>query len=243
MAEHGAITGIGSMGTRLLMADLARAFERESGRAIAMLSTGGTAVARRIRAGESFDFAVLASAVIDTLIAQGHLVPARFDIARAEMVAAVCTGSPHLDIGSEAALREAILRAERIGYSSGPSGDHLLRVLTGWGLIGRVSPRLVLAPPGVAVAQLLAERKVDLRFQQRSEFLRQPGIEVVASLPAPVQLNTVFSAALCSASSQPNAARDFLAFALSPEADGFRRGCGLAPADSRKAAGEPPASA
>lgn len=243
MAQQVAVAGIGSMGTRLLMAELARAFERESGRAVAMLAAGGTAVARRIRAGEVFDFAVLARSVIDQLIEEGHLAPTRFDVARAEMVAAVRAGSPHPDLGSEAALREAILRAERIGYSSGPSGDHLRRVLTGWGVIGTVSPRLVLAPPGVAVAQLLAQCKVDLGFQQKSEFLRQPGVEVIGALPAPVQLNTVFSAALCSASRQPDAARDFLAFAMSPAADALRHRCGLAPAEERNATDERPASA
>ena len=222
--------GIGSMATRLLMTALAGAYERQSGQAIAMVAMGGVDVTKRVRAREPFDFAVLAAKVIDNLAAEGHLEPVRVDIARSAMVAAVRAGAKHPEIGSEAQLREAILSGGRIGYSTGPSGDHLIRVLEGWGLRESLAPRLVLAPPGVAVARLLVEDKIDLGFQQMSEFVDEPGIEVVAPLPAPVQLVTVFSAAVCVASGHAAIAREFLAFAASTATDDIKAACGMTPA-------------
>jgi molybdate transport system substrate-binding protein len=217
------------MATRLLMAQLASAYEREAGRKIDMRAMGGVDAAERIRAGEPLDFAVLASGAIDALTADGFLTPERFDIARSAMVAAVRAGEPHPDLGSEASLRDAILRAERIGYSTGPSGDHLLRLLNRWGVMQTVAPRLVLAPPGVPVAELLAQRQVELGFQQRSEFVDRSGIDVVAPLPAPAELVTVFSAALCATADHARDALEFLRFAISPEAAAVKLRCGMEP--------------
>jgi len=224
------LTGIGSMATRSLMSALADTYEHNTGREISLIAVGGVDAAQRVRAGEAFDFAVLAAGVIDSLAADGRVERARIDLARSEMVAAVRAGSAHPDIGSEGALRSAVLDARRIGYSTGPSGDHLMRVLARWNLMDIMAPRLVQAPSGMPVAALLAQDMADLGFQQTSEFVDQPGIEVVAPLPAPVQLVTMFSAALCAGSNHLGAVREFLAFAASREADDIKLRCGMAPA-------------
>ena len=62
-----------------------------------------------------------------------------------------------------AALREAVLAARTIGYSTGPSGQHLLKVFERWGIAQAVAPRIVQAPPGVPVGQLIAEGAVEAR--------------------------------------------------------------------------------
>jgi len=224
------LTGIGSMATRLVMTALASAWERKSGHEISLISIGGVDVQKRIRAGEAFDFVVLAAKVIDAQADEGHAEPQRFDIARSEMMVAVRSGMAHPAIGSEAALREAIAAGGRIGYSTGPSGDYLVGLLKGWGMTDALASRLVQAPPGIGVAQLLAENKADLGFQQMSEFVGEAGIEVIGPLPEPLRLVTTFSAAVCVKANQAEAAREFLAFAVSPEADAIKAECGMTPA-------------
>lgn len=221
------VTGIGSMATRLLMARIASAYEQASGRNVEMTAIGGVDAAQRIRAREPFDFVVLARGALAALAADGFVHAQRFDIARSAMVAAVRAGEPHPDIGSEASLRDAILRAKRIGYSTGPSGDHLLKLLNGWGVMQTVEPRLVLARPGVPVAELLAQRQVELGFQQMSEFVDRDGVDVVGALPAAVELVTVFSAALCVTASHSRDALDFLTFATSAQTAAIKLGCGM----------------
>ena len=49
------ITGISSMATQALLADLAAAFQAETGIAVLMESVGGVDATRRVAAGESFD--------------------------------------------------------------------------------------------------------------------------------------------------------------------------------------------
>jgi molybdate transport system substrate-binding protein len=228
--KHAAPAGVGSMATRQLLARLVDLYERESGRRVNVTSVGGVEAARRVQAGEAFDFAVLASGAIDRLLAGGHLVGARVDIARSSMAVAVAAGAPYPDIGSEAALRETILRAARIGYSTGPSGDHLLRLFERWGMAETIAPRLVKAQPGVPVASLIAKGEVELGFQQFSELKDVAGVDVIGPLPAGAQLVTVFSGAVCAISQQGQAAADFLAFLASEQAAGAKRACGMEPA-------------
>ncbi|MEX3843498.1 substrate-binding domain-containing protein [Paraburkholderia sp. BR10882] len=228
--SNAALAGVGSMATRLLLAGLAEQYERETGQRLTVAAIGGVEAARRVQAGAAFDFAVLASAAIDRLAAGGHLVGARMDVVRSGMAAAVAAGAAHPVIGTEDALRETMLRAARIGYSTGPSGDHLLRLVERWGVAETLRPRLVMARPGVPVASLIAAGEVEIGFQQLSELKDVPGVEVIGPLPAGAQLVTVFSAAICAVSQQRQAAADFLAFLGSARAEATKRAFGMEPA-------------
>src|SRR4051812_50046413 len=70
----GQITGVSSMATRQILADLAESYERRTGCRVAIRSMGGVEAARRGRAGEPTDVIVLASNVMGQLEAEGHLV-------------------------------------------------------------------------------------------------------------------------------------------------------------------------
>jgi molybdate transport system substrate-binding protein len=54
------ITGISSMATSQLLADLIPQFEERSGRTVAIESVGGVEAAKRVQADEPFDIVVLA---------------------------------------------------------------------------------------------------------------------------------------------------------------------------------------
>ena len=122
------ITGISSMATRQVLAELARAFEQRSGCEVAIESVGGVDAAKRVQAGEPFDVVILASDAIDRLIAAGHVAGARVDLVRSPVAIAVRSGAPRPDVSSENAVRRAVLAARHISYSTGPSGVHLARL-------------------------------------------------------------------------------------------------------------------
>jgi molybdate transport system substrate-binding protein len=219
------------MAMRHVLTELGDAYEQRSGQRVAIVSVGGVDAARRIADGEAFDFVVLAADAIDQLASDGRIDPGtRTDLARSAVAVAVAAGATRPDVSSESAIRDAVLRARSIGYSTGPSGAHLVRLFERWGIADAIAPRIVQAPPGVPVGTFVACGDVELGFQQLSELMHVPGIDVIGQLPPEIQVTTVFSAAVCTASNCPAAAEAFLSFLASREADAAKRRHGMEPA-------------
>jgi molybdate transport system substrate-binding protein len=232
MGEH--ITGISSMATRQVLAELVADYERLSGRTVGIESVGGVAAQRRVADGEPFDIVVLAADAIDRLAGDGLVDPQScVGLARSGVAIAVAAGAPAPDIATEAAVRHAVLTARTIGYSTGPSGVHLGRLFERWGIAETIAPRIVQAPPGVPVGSLVASGQVELGFQQLSEMLHLPGIDVIGALPPEIQVVTVFSAAVCTESKQHEVAQEFLTFLTSPDADSVKHRHGMEPGEVR----------
>ncbi len=218
------------MATRALLAELAAAWAQRGG-GVSFESVGGVDAAKRVAAGEAFDVVVLASDAIDKLVEAGHALPgSRVDVVRSGVAVAVREGAPRPDIASEAAVRQAVLAARSIGYSTGPSGTALIKLFERWGIAEAVKARLVQARPGVPVASLVASGEAELGVQQLSELLNVPGIEILGPLPEAIQIETIFAAAVCRSSTQVDAARALLAFLAAPETAATKRRHGMEPA-------------
>ena len=206
---------VSSMATRQVLAELAATFESRTGRPVRIESVGGVDAARRVRAGERFDVVVLASTVIDALIAEGHLQGARMDVVTSAVGIGVRAGAARPDIGSADAVKRAVLAANRIGYSTGPSGTYLSSLFDQWGIGDAVKDKIVVAPPGVPVTSLVARGDIDLGFQQLSE-LAGEGVDVVGVLPAEIQSLTTFSGGVATTSPQPDTSAQLLEFLADP---------------------------
>jgi molybdate transport system substrate-binding protein len=88
----------------------------------------------------------------------------------------------------------------------------------------------VQASPGVPVGSLVASGEVQLGFQQLSELMHLPGVDVVGILPSDIQVVTAFSAAVCVASTQAAQAQAFVSFLASPLAASVKLVHGMEPA-------------
>ena len=228
------ITGISSMATRQLLVELGGAFRQKTGLSVAIESVGGVDAARRIRAGESFDLIVLADEAMKQLEADGWLkAGSRAAFAESEIAVAIRSGVNHPALADEAATRAAILAAKSICYSTGPSGTHLIRLLEKWGIDQLMSGRTLKAPPGVPVATLVARGEAELGFQQLSELLDVPGIEIAGPLPREIQSVTLFSCGVGARTSNEAGARDLIGYLTSPETEASKRRCGMKPVGQR----------
>lgn len=218
---------ISSKATEPVLIELAQQYQAETGQPVAYEATGGKIVAPRVEAGEPLDVVVLDSDAIDRLIAQGSLRAAsRVDLASSRIGVAVRSGAPGFDIRTEASVKEAVLAARTICYSTGPSGEHLKGVFQSWG----IGPdKIVVAPAGIPVAALVQDGSAELGFQQLSELLMKPGIELLGPVPGVLQKVTVFAGAIPQKSERPDAARALLEFLASPDREPVRQRHGMDP--------------
>jgi molybdate transport system substrate-binding protein len=208
---------ISSMATREVLNEMLSRYRRAASRAVTSEAAGGVDVAKRVQAGEAVDVVVLASNAIDKLIAENKLLPgSRVDLVRSGIAVAVRAGSVWPDLGSEEAVKNAVLAARTLSYSTGPSGVYLEKMFERWGILEAIRSRIVVPPPGVPVGSLVAGGGAELGFQQLSELLNVPGVEVVGPLPAAIQSITIFSGGVATQCADREAARALLDYMASP---------------------------
>jgi molybdate transport system substrate-binding protein len=221
---------VSSMATRGLLAALAARFQQQTSRAVTTEAAGGVDVAKRVEAGEAVDVVVLASNAIDKLIASGRLYPGRVDVVQSGIAMAVRKGASLPAIATEEDVKRAVLDAESVSYSTGPSGQYLESLFSRWGIMEKVRPRIVVPPPGIPVGSLVAEGKVALGFQQLSELANLKGVTVLGLLPESIQSMTVFSGGVSTGSDSPDAARALLAFLAAPGVSELKKQHGMSAA-------------
>ncbi len=221
---------LSSMATREVLRELVRRYRDSGGRAVAAEAAGGVDVAKRVRSGEPVDIVVLALNVIDQLIHEGQLLAgSRVDLVKSGVAVAVRAGAPRPDIATEAAVRQAVVSAKTVSYSTGPSGTHLEKLFERWGILGELRSRTVVAPPGVPVGSLVASGAAELGFQQLSELVNVAGLEVLGPLPAAIQTVTTFSGGVSVRCGQPSAARALLDYLASPITADVKQRHGMEP--------------
>jgi molybdate transport system substrate-binding protein len=185
--------------------ELVPQFEKATGHKVATIFTGTLDAQKRLAAGENYDMIIMASPAIDAQIKAGKVVSgSRVDLAKSGVGAAVPKGAPKPDISTTEALKKTLLAAKSIGYSTGPSGVYMISLFEKLGLMDQVKPKLKQTPTGVFVGTIIANREVEVGFQQVSEVGNFPGVDYVGPLPADVQQMTVFSSGIVVDAKEPS---------------------------------------
>lgn len=210
--------------------ELVAAFEKSSGHTVTTVWGGSESIAKRVSDGEVVDIVFNSAINVDKLILAGKLVPgSRADFAKSGVGVAVRSGLPKSDISSSDAVKRAVLAAQSVAYSSGPSGFYVADLFKRMGIADQIKDKVRQPASGVQIGELLARGEADLGFQQVSELLHVKGIDYLGPLPADIQNITIFSAGLHTAAPAPDAARALLQYLTSPEAGTAIKKMGMEP--------------
>ncbi len=209
---------------------LVPAFEKATGHAVTLIGGGTEGITRQVSDGKVVvDIVIVAAPNVDRMIAAGRLAAGgRTDFAKSGVGVAVRSGAPRPDVSTADGVKNAVLAAKSVMYSSGPSGAHVARLFEKWGITEQVKDKVKQPPSGVQVGEAVARGEVELGFQQVSELVHVKGIDFLGPLPADIQAITVYTAALHAAAPSPDAARALIRFLTTgPEAAAALKRAGL----------------
>jgi len=192
----------------IVLKELGPEFERTSGHTLRLIVDLAPALARKIEAGEPFDVAILATPVLDRLIARGKIAAAtRTDVLRAGIGVGVRPGAPKPDISTVEAFKRALLDAKSIAYlREGASGVYLAGLLERLGLAEALKPKTILADTD-RVSEMIASGEVELGMVVIPQMMSVPGVQVVGPLPADIQSYISWTAGVSTDTPQAEAAR------------------------------------
>jgi molybdate transport system substrate-binding protein len=211
-----------------LMAEAVPLFERGGGGKVTVEIGLTSALRKAVADGVAFDIALLPRPDIDALARDGRVAAGSVaDIARSAIGVAVRAGAPKPDISSVDAFKAAVLQADSVTYSDGPSGLYIAGLMDRLGLANAIKSktRLTTGP----VAELLARGEADLGLQQIVAILPVKGADLVGPLPGDLQNVIVYAAGISVAARQGAAAGDLIRFLATPEVVRIMRAKGLEP--------------
>jgi molybdate transport system substrate-binding protein len=203
-------------------------FERASGHTVESLWVASVQMMSRLKGGEAVDLVILSAASLDELRKAG-IVTERTDLVKSGIGVAVKAGAPRPDISSGAAVKRAVLAAKGVAYSTGPSGLYLVGLFQRMGIADQIKHK-VTQTQGQPSGGVVARGDAEIAFQQISELLPVPGIELVGPLPPDIQEITIFAAGLHAHAKSPDAAKALVKFLTSPVAAPVIRSKGMEPA-------------
>ena len=220
---------------RALIAGMIADYSRETGHKFDF-KVGTTGQLRAIIAsGEPADLIIASAPLMGELEASGKMVAgSRADLGRVGIGVAIRDGARAPDLSTPEAFKQALIDARSVAYTDpregGTSSIYMLGVLDRFDLTDVVTRKAVLAKGGHDAVEKVARGEAEIAVTLMSEIVPIKGARLAAPVPPSLQLYTVYAAAIPASSTEPEAARAFIA-ALT----------GAALAERWKAAGfEPP---
>jgi molybdate transport system substrate-binding protein len=199
-------------------------FERATGHKVITaygpsMGTTVNAIPVRLERGEPADVLIMVGYALGDLATQGKVVAgSSVDLVKSPIGMVVRAGAPKPDISSVDALKRTLLAAKSIAYSDSASGVYIsTELFQKLGIADEVKGRHR-AIPAEPVAGVVARGDAEIGFQQISELLPVPGVDIVGQLPGEAQKITVFSAGIASVSKEPEAGKALIKFLASPAA-------------------------
>jgi molybdate transport system substrate-binding protein len=214
--------------------EVGNAFAKSAGHRIVYVRDTTGALSKRLASGERADLVVVTSTAVQALEKDGRIVAgSRVDLARALIGVGVKTGAPSPDLSTTETFKAALLKAKTVSYvnpaSGGTSGTYFEALLQKLGIAAAMKPKIVYRNQGSEVAAAVAAGDAEMGITFTSELAPTPGVKVAGTLPADIQLPTIYAGAVMANAGNAGAARAFLRALAGAEGRAAVKKAGLEP--------------
>jgi len=199
------------------VAQIGKAFERESGNKIAIEFATAPEIRQRVAAGETADVIVAPPAVLDDIAKQGKIVTeSRGFVGRSRMGVVVHAKTAAPGLGDTAAFKKALLGATAVVHNKASSGIYAAKLLEKLGLKEALGSKIVVVETGAAIMDYVAAHPPSaIGLAQISEVMvmidKGCAVRLAGPLPDEIQNVTSYDAAAILSSQAPDAARKLAA--------------------------------
>ena len=184
-------------------------------------TVGPTGLLRQtIASGTPADLIIASSPLMAEIEQTGKIMPgSRVDLGRLGLGVVIRSDAPAPDVSTPEALKQTLIKAQSIAHTDpklgGTSVIHLMKIANGFGITDIVSKKSVSATGGNDAVAKVAKGEAEIAIVLVSE-IHDKGARLAAMLPEPLQLWTVYAAAIPSSSTDPKNARAFIDALTSP---------------------------
>lgn len=195
-------------------------YARETGQKFAF-TIGPTGQLREaIASGKPVDLVITSAPLMAELERTGKIAPgSRVDIGRVGLGIVVREGTPLPDVSTPEAVKQALIKANTIAYTDpklgGTSVEHLMKIADSLGIKDEVIRKGITATGGNDAAAKVADGKAEIAVVPITD-IHAKAAKLAGPLPEPIQLWTVYAAAIPTSSAEPAAARAFIAALTGP---------------------------
>ena len=195
------------------VAQIGKAFERESGNKVAIEFATAPEIRQRVAAGETADVIVAPPAVLDDIAKQGKIVTeSRGFVGRSRMGVVVHAKTAAPGLGDTVAFKKALLGATAVVHNKASSGIYAAKLLEKLGLKEALGSKIVVVETGAAIMEYVAAHPPSaIGLAQISEVMvmidKGCAVRLAAPLPDEIQNVTNYDAAAIAGSKSPDAAR------------------------------------
>jgi molybdate transport system substrate-binding protein len=201
---------------RGLIAEIIDDYSRQTGQKFDF-TIGTTGQLRTIIAsGQHADLIIVSAPLMGELEKTGKLTPgSRAELGRVGIGVTVREGATAPDVSTPDALKKALIEARSVAYTNpaegGTSGIYFAGVAERFGIGDEIKKKAVLTRGGREAAIEVAEGRAELAIVFISEAAAVKGVRLAGPLPPTLQDYSAYAAAIPASSTDPAAARAFIA--------------------------------